>query len=252
MAYAESDNPRHTAVVLPPGGIVPRGRLSAGVVLFHGGSWQRGGPEQFEIYGQAISDAGMVVVACRYRLIGTDPGVNADSCREDARTAWRWVNRRAESLGIDRARLAAGGASAGGNLALSLATQAVPGDPKPAALWLLNPAFDLVHGGWQEGAELVSRASLDPLAFSPARQELGSLPPTWIAHGMADTTMPIDSVRAFRDRAAATGRLVELVEYAGRQHGFFNRDRDPTDVVDVSRRTIRFFESLAWCHPDSR
>ena len=59
-------------------------------------------------------ELGCVVVAVDYRL---SPEVRAPAAVEDCYAALAWMHRNADELGIDRGRVAIGGASAGGGLA---------------------------------------------------------------------------------------------------------------------------------------
>jgi acetyl esterase len=63
---------------------------------------------------------------------------------DDSAAATRWIIEQAGALGIDRARVAVGGDSAGGNLAAVLALMARDGDLPPLAYQLLvYPATDM-------------------------------------------------------------------------------------------------------------
>ena len=87
----------------------------------------------------------------------------------------------------------------------------------------------------------------DHLAESSCR--IADLPPTVIFHGQADTTVPITTVRAFCARAKAAGRVCELKEYAGQNHGFFHSKAiDPaisaTPYDDTLSKALAFLAAL--------
>src|SRR3954452_927450 len=94
----------------------------AGVVWMHGGAFVAGDldmPEADALARELCARAGAVVVSVDYRLAtggGRFPGPH-----DDVVAAWRWTAEHAAELGIDPARLAIGGASAGGNLAAGAA-----------------------------------------------------------------------------------------------------------------------------------
>jgi acetyl esterase len=175
---------------------------------------------------------GCTVVSVDYRLSPEHPH---PAPLHDAVTALRWVAANATELGIDAARIAVAGSSAGAALAASLAHGAADGALPPIVFQLLHqpvlddrataskaefaasPAFD------GEGAELMWRHYLGPDAGSPAavparRTELRDLPPALI------TCAEIDP---FRDEAVdyalqllRAGVSAELHVFARTCHGF--------------------------------
>ena len=92
------------------------GDRSPAIVFFFGGGWQSGSPAQFQHHCEYLASRGMVAMTAEYRVLSRH-GVKAVECFRDAKSALRWVRGNAERLGIDPARVAAGGGSAGGHLA---------------------------------------------------------------------------------------------------------------------------------------
>src|SRR5208282_518736 len=116
---------------------------SPGLVYFHGGGWVVGSIEWHDRVCRAVAGrARVVVVSVDYRLAPEHPFPAAP---RDAIAATRWVLGNAASLGIDPARVAVGGDSAGGNLAaiVSLALRDEPS--RPAFQLLVYPATDLTR-----------------------------------------------------------------------------------------------------------
>jgi len=97
-------------------------RLRAGLLFAHGGGWASGSIEAADGHcGDMAAGADVVVVSVDYRLIPEHP---FPAGLDDVRTALTWLAAHAEELGVDVARLAIGGESAGANLAAAAAIMA--------------------------------------------------------------------------------------------------------------------------------
>ncbi|OBK53283.1 alpha/beta hydrolase [Mycobacterium sp. 1081908.1] len=172
------------------------------------------------------------VVSVDYRLAPEHP---YPAALDDAIAVLRWVAATATELGVDPARLAVGGSSAGATLAACLAHRAADGSLPAVVFQLLHqpvlddretaskaefctsPAFD------SEAAELMWRHYLGPHARLPGsvparRVQLGGLPPALI------TCAEIDP---FRDEAVdyalqllRAGVSAELHVFPRACHGF--------------------------------
>jgi len=96
------------------------------MVYFHGGGWVIGDLETHDAHCRRLalhSDA--KVLAVDYRLAPEHP---FPAGHDDALAATRWAFDHAGEIGVDPARIGAGGDSAGGNLAASTAIE-MRGDP---------------------------------------------------------------------------------------------------------------------------
>jgi acetyl esterase/lipase len=64
-------------------------------------------------FHSALLEQGYVIVSIGYRLA---PETKLPAIIEDVQDAWKWMHEQARRFGIDRGRIATGGASAGGYL----------------------------------------------------------------------------------------------------------------------------------------
>lgn len=223
------------------------------VVMFHGGAFRVGSPNDFRPFSQGLARAGVIGISVEYTLLERGERRMPREAIEDARSAMRFVIKRANELGCDGTRIAAGGGSAGGYLALITAlgttfddpTDDLSVSPRPKALLLMNPGVDIRGRRARAlGEDLVDR-------FSPTRLVDASLPPTIIFHGTADATVPYENVKTFRAKALSAGaREVVLVPFEGRGHGFFNDGRNPDDAAAVIAQSVQFLGRLGWVTPD--
>lgn len=221
------------------------------ILLFHGGSWTKGGPEALIGQAEYLASRGMVCVLPEYRLL-TDESTPPVVCLEDAQSAMRWTRAHAETLGIDPDRIAAGGGSAGGYLAAFLGLMKgfdAPQDDltistRPQALVLFNPVLDNGPGGFGYG-----RIGEKYQAFSPFHNVSSIAPPTTIFLGTRDQIIPVETIRKFQAAMQDAGVRCDAKFYEGEKHSFFNlrkTERGPGKYYDTLIETDRFLASLGW------
>jgi acetyl esterase len=216
------------------------------IVFFFGGGWVGGTPKQFERHSAYFASRGMVGVRVEYRTIAKgDKGPPLLSCA-DAKSAIRHVRAHAVELGIDPARIAGSGGSAGGHLAAFTALVDGLDDPKddlkvsckPDALVLFNPVFNNGPGEW--GHERVGKRYRD---FSPAHHVKKGAPPTIVFLGEKDDLIPVKVAKDFEADMKKAGSRCDTHLYPGAGHGFFNAAPYYEKTVIESDK---FLTSLGW------
>jgi acetyl esterase/lipase len=210
-----------------------RDRPSGALVWIHGGGLVMGVPEiSTALCSRLASELDIVVVAPEYRLAPEWP---FPAGLEDCVRGLRWVADRAGELGIDPARIAVGGGSAGGGLAACVAQVALDRGGPPVCFQLLQyPMLDdrttrrdeLDAIVWTQGsnrfawaAYLGHAAEVDDLrayASAARRTDLSGLPPAWI--GVGDTDLFHDESVEYARRLRAAGVPCELVVVPGMYH----------------------------------
>ena len=186
------------------------------VLYLHGGGYNAGSPTSHRELARRLSAAtGARVLVLDYRLAPEHP---YPAAVEDATAAYRWLLAQ----GIDSAKTAVGGDSAGGGLTVAaMVALRDAGDPLPAAGVCISPWVDLEMSGesmrtrakWdlmvgREGlldsaaAYLAGGDARTPLV-SPLYADLRSLPPLLIQVGTSETLYD-DSTR-LDERARAAG-----------------------------------------------
>lgn len=191
---------------------------------------------------------------------------------EDVHRAVRFIRANASKFGVRPDRLGILGASSGGQLTLSVATQGRVGkadstDPidressaVQAAVCFFPPTDFLNYGGPSlsgvgEGPMAPLREAFGPRAVSEeGRKALGrelspiyhvtkELPPTLIVHGDADEVVPLQQSESFVQTARRVGaRNIELIIRKGKGHGwgdFWKSADDTSAFVDWFDRHLR-------------
>jgi acetyl esterase/lipase len=217
----------------------PRGRVrpSGALLWIHGGGLVMGAPPQSHAWcSRVAAELGVLVVSVDYRLAPEDP---FPAGLDDCMTALGWLAASASELGIDGARIAVGGESAGGGLAAAVAQRARDeGGPALCLQLLVYPMLDdrtvlraartgersLIWSpasnrfGW---TAYLGRAPGDgpaPPYAAPARTEdLHGLPPAWI--GVGDIDLFHEEDVTYARRLADAGVPCELVVEPGMYHG---------------------------------
>jgi len=224
-----SDPPVDVYVYQPTARSVPSGAL----LYIHGGGFVVGHPASYHgMCSRIAAELGVLVVSVDYRLaVGHPFPAGLDDCF----AALRWVH---EQPGVDPARVAVAGDSAGGGLAAALAQMAYDRDVPLCFQALIYPMLDdrtvlrqdhLGTGqlvwtpasnrfGWtaylgHPPAEHEPR----PYAAAARRDDLRGLAPAWIGVGALDLFHQEDVAYAGRLRAA--GVPCELVVVPGMYHG---------------------------------
>jgi len=181
-----------------------------------------------------------VVVSVDYRLAPDTPYPGA---LEDCYAALRWLHEQAETLGVDRNRIAVRGESAGAGLAAALALltrdrngpaichqhlispmlddrTCVDKDPHPhAGEFVWNAAAN--RFGWEAMLGQTPGAPDVPVYAAPARAtDLSGLPPAFISTGALDLFLEEDL--EYARRLLRAGVPTEVHVYPGAYHGFEN------------------------------
>ncbi|MBI4623820.1 MAG: alpha/beta hydrolase fold domain-containing protein [Verrucomicrobia bacterium] len=182
--YKHSAGMPHELEIYFPRNHDPANRRAPGLLLFHGGGWSRGSPEQFRLACTYFASRGLVAATANYRMHrkedvpGLPPGESYKRvCVTDAKSAIRWMKQHAAELGLDPRRLIVGGGSAGGHIAVLATINPGLDDPADskafdtsvAAYVLFNHAF----APKDTDREVNVMAHLDP-GFAPAIVFFGS------------------------------------------------------------------------------
>ena len=211
-----------------------------GLVFFHGGGFVLGDLDSHDDLCRALANgSGCRAVSVGYRLAPEHP---FPAAVEDCWAATRHVAANAAQFGIDPARLAVGGDSAGGNLA-AVVSQLAKTDraPQIAFQLLIYPVTQLgapvdtpsmrenAKGYFleKEGMDWFTRLYCpdaahrsDPRLSPLLCPDLAGLPPAYVITAGFDPLR--DEGRAYADKLDAAGVPVTYVNYPGMVHGFFS------------------------------
>lgn len=249
----------------------PTTARAPGLVWAHGGGFAAGDLDMPEAdwVSRTLAARGITVVSVDYRLVG-------DGCRypapsDDVLAAWRWTLSNADELGVDAARTAIGGASAGANLVTGAVLRLLAdpvSTPLPAGVFLAYPTLLAV----QPEPDAALRALLDanpaadrfgpanvramyegylggpvddaPLPAVPGRAEasdLAGFPPVLMINDEADGLRVSGEV--FGATLVEAGVPLELVVEPGTEHGHLNRPGEPA-ASDSIERVVRWIGTL--------
>ncbi|MBY6189905.1 alpha/beta hydrolase [Microbulbifer agarilyticus] len=210
----------------------------AAVLWMHGGGLVSGRAAQDDALCSAYArELGLVVVSVDYRLAPAQP---FPAALNDCHEAWQWLHASADRLGIDPARIALSGQSAGGGLAASLAQRLT--DEKgatPACVALFCPMLDdrtsakleldqLNHKIWNNRSNRACWSAYlqhpaggkqaAPYAVPARREDLSDLPPTWI--GIGDIDLFYQECLTYAQRLSQANVDSTLYVVSGAPHAF--------------------------------
>lgn len=203
-----------------------------GLVYFHGGGFVIGDLDTHDAFLRRLTAAsGVRVLSVDYRLAPEHP---FPAPHDDALASTRWAIEHAEEIGFDRAKIAVGGDSAGGNLAAYLALE-LRGEI--AFQLLLYPATAMnqetpSRAALAEG-HILTREAMEWFGNHLAveghpeqyRAEPGNADDVSGAPAALVVTAGFDPLkdegRAYAGKLRAAGVKAEHVEYPGFVHDFY-------------------------------
>ena len=219
------------------------------LVYFHGGGWTIGDLDTHDVVcRQLANESGCAVLSVDYRL---GPEHRFPAAVDDALTAVRWARREASALGIEAARIAVGGDSAGGNLAAVAALLLRDAGEGVAFQLLIYPATDMravapshrSNGqgylltadsiAWYRGHYMTGEASWSDWRASPLlASDLSRLPPALVLTAGFDPLR--DEGRQYADALSVAGNRVQYVCFERQIHGFITMGR----VIDEANSAL--------------
>lgn len=228
------------------------------VVFLHGGAWSFGNPRvgaafrNFPSILAALAERGYVVASIEYRLSG-EAAYPAQS--EDVAAALSYLRGNAVRLGIDPARIALWGMSAGAHLgAMNAVTceraTCVQGFVGWFGVYDMETYIVDSHGVTNSRVLLgchttpCSRETL--AAASPIDHVRAGAPPVLLLHGMDDTNVQPGQSQDFARRLREAGNAADLILLPQSGHGFIGSTTAETQraLQQVLTATFDFFERV--------
>ncbi len=208
-----------------------------GMYWIHGGGMVLGDVSMNDLDCKGVAvEMGCVVASVEYRLAPEHPH---PAPIEDCYAGLKWLADNAASLGVDKEKIAIGGASAGGGLAAALALLARDrGEVEIIFQQLIYPMLDdrnITHSShyvqhpkvWNRNANLAGWSALlgkpagaddvSPYAAPARAEDLSGLPPAFIIVGELD--LFLDEDLEYAQRLIQAGVPTELHVFPGAFHG---------------------------------
>jgi acetyl esterase len=191
-----------------PGGGGPR----PGVIVLHGGGWERGSRAAFTgQFLELLTRAGYNWVSIDYRL---GPMSQHRRAIEDVEAALRFVRCHARTLKIDLERLVVWGEDTGAQLAALTLSRPATG---VAAMVLVGGYYDLPEASLPPGAEPDMPPELLQEA-SPMHVVRQWMPSTLVVHGTADSETPLIHARRYCGELRTLSVPCDVIEVDGASH----------------------------------
>lgn len=230
--------------------------LRPALVYLHGGGWTIFSIDTHDrLMREYAARAGMVVVAVDYSL---SPESRFPRAIDETVAVIRWIGEHGTDIGIDPARIAVGGDSAGAAMTIAACIRLRDaGEPDAVRAMLLNyGAYDATcandsyrrfgQGGYMWGPGemaafwrnyLGDTPATDPLAC-PIHADVHGLPPAFSA--IPDCDVMYEESLAMAEKLRRAGVRSHVAIYAGATHSFL-------EAVSIARLSDRAFsEASRW------
>jgi acetyl esterase/lipase len=184
-------------------------------VVIHGGFWR----EKYTLMHAghlcvALTKAGISTLNVEYRRVG-NPGGGWPNSLKDIEAAFQFTSAAAEDKRLDLNRVIVIGHSAGGQLALALASRysSLRGIIALAPVSDLRRAYDLHLSNDAVVEFLLGTPAEIPSAYAEASPiEIPISIPQLVIHGAADETVPVGMSRSYTETKQKQGEHVRLLE----------------------------------------
>ncbi|TWP48456.1 alpha/beta hydrolase [Lentzea tibetensis] len=211
-----------------------RPQLAQGAIIWlHGGGWVMGDVDTEHPWAARLAESsGAVVISVGYRLAPENP---FPAALDDVHAVLTWTAEHAAEFGVDPARIAVGGHSAGAGIAAAVALRARDEHGPRICFQLLNqPGLDdrqetwsarnFTDTPWLTRDKLASAwghylgsAPASPYAAPARAADLTGLPPAYVA--TAEFCPNRDEDITYALRLMQAGVSVELHQWPGTFHG---------------------------------
>jgi acetyl esterase len=228
------------------------------LVYFHGGGFMGGSLIAVDPAVRLIAnDANVIVVSANYRL---SPEHTFPAAQDDALAVYRWVRARVKDLGGDARRIAIGGDSAGGQLAVVTTLRSLEASEAPPVYQLLYypvvdadkekyGSMDKFRNGFglnEEATSFFTRSyypnpedRTHPHASPIRARTLRGFPPALVVTANFDLLR--DQGKAYVERLRNEGVPARWLNYGSLIHGFMQHSRHVDAARDACRESARIF-----------
>ena len=232
------------------------------VLWLHGGGWERG-DKNGSSGARLLAGEGFVTANIFYRLSGDSP---FPANIEDSKCAIRYLRANAPKYGIDPARIGIAGASAGGHLAMLVATAQEDAGLEGTGGWSKTSSRVQAVASWYGPSDFMvgetefehhtGRAVIKlfrgtreekPSGYrltSPITHVNSGDPPLLLVHGEQDVIVPFDQALRMKRAYESRKLTVEFIPVRNAGHDFSQVGDQPVSpsVGEVHRRTVLFFK----------
>lgn len=185
--------------------------------------------------GRWLAERGITAFVLFYRLPGEGWAAGPDVALSDAQRAMRLIRHRAADFGVDPAKVAAMGFSAGGHLCADLATRFAADTYAPvdaadrlsARPCIAAPIYPVItmspphaHAGSREKLIGANAGAERERAHSPHLNVPADAPPCFLVHAEDDTAVPVENTLMFRGALREKKIDVETHLFTHGGHGF--------------------------------